>query len=100
MSRRVDKQLLASFQLCYCFVVVVVIVIIVWVRVIGVTVFISRNIFSLLLGFFQQAALISVMSWSFTVMARWFGSVSIIGCVLLAESVHLYLIRGFQTIQL
>ena len=80
------------FSYVTVFVVVVVIVIIVWVRVIGVTVFISRSIliiFSLLLVFFQQAALISVMSWFFTVVTRWFGSVNIGVCGLLAHSVYL-----------
>ena len=51
-----------------------------WVRGIGITVFVSRNIliiFSLLSLFFQQLALIFIMSWFFTVMARWFGSISI-----------------------
>ena len=72
------------FRSLTVFVVVVVIVIIVdvavWVRVIGVSVFVSRNIlsfFSLFSLFLQQAALISVMSWFFTVVARWFVSVSI-----------------------
>ena len=75
------------FRSVTVFVVVVVIVIIVdvavWVRVIGVSVFVSRNIlciFSLFSLFLQQAALISVMSWFFTMVARWFGSVSISAC--------------------
>ena len=73
MSHRLDKQFLASFQLCYCFFVVVVVIVnrvdvAVWVRVFGVTVFNSRiilSIFSLFSLFFQQATLISVMSWFF-----------------------------------
>ena len=50
------------------------------VRGIGVTVFVSRIIliiFSLFSLFFQQSTPISVMSWFSTLMARWFGSVSI-----------------------
>ena len=49
-------------------VVVIIIGVVVWDRVIGVTVYISRillSIFSLFSLFFQQAALISVMSWFF-----------------------------------
>ena len=50
------------------------------VRGIGITVFVSRIIlinFSLLSQFFQQSALIFIMSWLFTKVTRWFGSVSI-----------------------
>ena len=74
------------------FVVVVVITDVgVRVRVVGVTVFVSRIIsiiFSLFSLFFQQAALVSVMSWFFKVVARWFGSVRISVCGLLADSVY------------
>ena len=83
-----------SFRLSFSSftVFVVVVVIIVWVRVIGVTVFVSRSIlsiFSLLSLFFQQATLISVIPWFFTVLARWFGSVSISVCELMAHNVYL-----------
>ena len=76
------------------FVVVVVIVIIVdvavLVRGIGVTVSVSRIlliIFSLFSLFFLQAALISVKSWFFTVVASWFGSVSISVCSIVAHNI-------------
>ena len=84
-----------SFRLSLGFVTVFVVVIInvaVRVRVIGVTVFVSRIIlilFSLFSLFFQQATLISVVSWFFTVVARWFGSVGISICGLLAHSIYL-----------
>ena len=74
------------------FVVVVIIVNIVWVRVIGVTVFVSKIIlsnFSLFSLFFPQATLISLLSWFFTVVARWFGSVSICVCIIVAYSSYL-----------
>ena len=74
-----------SFRLYFCsvtvFVVVIVIVdVAVRVRGIGVTGFVSwifLFIFSLFSLFFQQFTLISVMSWFFTVVARWFGSLGI-----------------------
>ena len=77
------------------FIVVVVFIVVdfgVWFRVIGATVFVSRvvlSFFSLLLLFFQQATLVSVLSWVCTVVARWFGSVGITVCGLLAHSVLL-----------
>ena len=83
--------------------VVIIVDVVVWVRVFGVTVFVSRSnlsIFSLFSLFFPQATLISVMSWFFTVVARWFGSVSISVCSFVAHSIYLQLIRGFQTDQL
>ena len=58
----------------------------------GGTVSVSRFIliiFSLFSLFFQQSALISIMTWFFTVVARWFGSVDISVCGLLAHSVYL-----------
>ena len=73
-------------------VVVVIIVIIVWVRVFGVTVFVSRinlSIFSFFSLFFQQATQVPVRSWFFTVVARWFGSVSICVCSIVAHSIYL-----------
>ena len=77
-------------------VVVVVIIIIVdvavWVRVIGATVYVSEmilSIFSFFSLFFQKGTLISVMSWFFTVMARWFASVGLSFCGLLAHSGYL-----------
>ena len=90
MSYRVVRQFSAFFQLCYCFFVVIVVGITVWIRGIGGTVFVSGiilNIFSLFLLFFQRATMISVMSWFFTVVARWFGSVGISVCGLLAHLV-------------
>ena len=97
MSHSVGKQFLGSFQLCCCFlclVVVVVIIVDVAVRVrgIGVTVSVSRIIlinFKLFSLFFQQSTLISVMPWFFTVVTRWFGSVSISFCSILAQSIYL-----------
>ena len=83
------RLFLGSFTV---FAVVVVVDVAVLVRVIGATVFVSRiilNIFSLFLLFSQQATLISVMSWFFTVVARWFGSAGISVCGLLANSVYL-----------
>ena len=84
------------FSYVTVFVVVVVIVIIVdvavWVRVIGVTVFVSRITlinFSLFSLFFQQVTLISTLPCFFTVVARWFMSVSTNVCQLLAHSVYL-----------
>ena len=70
---------------------VVVVDIIVRVRGIGVTVFASGIIlivFSLFSLFLQQATLISVMSGFFTVVARWFGSVDVSVCGLLAHFVY------------
>ena len=66
--------------------------VVVWVRVTGVTVFVSRIIlsfFSLFSLFFQQATLVLAMSWFFTVVAHWFGSVGINVCGMLAQSVYL-----------
>ena len=80
-----------SFSLVTVFVVVSVGNITVRVRGIGGTVFVSGiilNIFGLFSLFFQQATLISVMSWFFTVVARWFGSVGISICGLLAHIVY------------
>ena len=73
-------------------VVVIIIDVVVWDIVIGVTVFLSRIIFiifSFFSLFFQQATLISIMPWFSAVVARWFGSVSISVCELLAHSVYL-----------
>ena len=61
-------------------VVVIIVALAVWVRVIGAVVFVSSNIlsiFSLFSLFFEQATLISVMSWLFTVVASWFVSVGV-----------------------
>ena len=95
------------FSSVIVFVAVVVIVnfvdVAVWVRVIGVTVFVSRNFLSFLSLFlllFQQTTLVPVMSWFFTAVARWFGSVSINVCGMLAHSVYLLLVLSFQTIEL
>ena len=93
MSHRVDKQFWLSFRSVTVFIVVgIVFDVGIRVRGIGDTVFVSRIIliiFSLFSLFFQQSTLISVMSCFFTVVARWFGSVSIIVCGLLARSVYL-----------
>ena len=82
-----------SFGSVFVSVVVVIIVgVAVRVRGIGVTVFVSMIIliiFSLFSLFFQQSTLIYVMYWFFTVVARWFGSVDISVCGLLAHSVYL-----------
>ena len=62
------------------------------VRGIDITVFISRFILiivSLFPLFFQQSALIFIMSWFFTVVTRWFGSVSICIYSIVAHSVYL-----------
>ena len=80
-----------SFSFVTVFVVVSVVNITVRVRGIGGTVFVSGIIliiFGLFSLFFQQATLISVMSWFFTVVARWFGSVSVSVCGLLAHIVY------------
>ena len=72
-------------------VVVIIVYVAVWVRGIRATVFVSRiflSVFTLFSLFFQQATLISVMSWFFTVVARWFGSVGISVCGLLAHIVY------------
>ena len=83
-----------SFSSVTVFVVVVVIIVgvVAWDRVIDVTVFGSRKIlivFSFFSLFFQQATLISIVPWFSTVVARWFGSVSISVCQLLARNVYL-----------
>ena len=73
-------------------VVVFIVSVVAWDIVIGVNVFVSRNlliIFSFFSLFFQQATLISIMPWFSTVVAGWFGSVSIIVCGLLAHNVYL-----------
>ena len=60
--------------------VVIIVALAVWIGVIGAVVFVSRkilSIFSLFSLFFEQATLISVMSWSFTLVASWFGSVGV-----------------------
>ena len=84
-----------SFLLSFGSVTVVVVMIVdVAVRVRGmrVTVFVSRifliitSLFSL---FFQQSTPISVMSWFFSVVALWFGSVSICVCNIVAHSFYL-----------
>ena len=83
-----------SFWLPFSSIAVFVIIvadIAVRVRGIGVTVFVSGFIlivFSLFSLFFQQAALVSVMSCFFIVVARWFCSVSFSVCGLLAHSVY------------
>ena len=80
-----------SFSFVTVFVVVSVVNITVRVRGIGGTVFVSGIIliiFGFFSMFFQQATLISVMSWFFTVVARWFGSVGISVCGLLAHIVY------------
>ena len=81
-----------SFSFVTVFVVVSVVNITVRVRGIGVTVFVSRIIliiFSLFSLFFQQSILISVMPWFFTVVARWFGFVSICVCSFVVYSIDL-----------
>ena len=73
-------------------VVVLIVDVAVRVRDIAVTVFISRKIliiFSLFLLFFQQSTMISVISWFFTVVARWFGSVSNCICSIVTPSIAL-----------
>ena len=84
-----------SFRLSFSFVTVFVVVSVVNITVrfrgIGGTVFVpgnNLNIFSLLSLSFQQATLISVMSWFFTVVARWFGFVGISVCGFLAHIVY------------
>ena len=80
-----------SFSFDTVFVVVIVVNITVRIRGIGGTVFVSgiiMIIFSLFSLFFQQATPISVMSWLFTVVARWFGSVGVSVCGLLAHIVY------------
>ena len=98
-----------SFWLPFSFVtvfvvdVVITVGFVVWDRVIGVTVSISRinlSVFSLFSLFFQQATLIPVMPWFFTVGARRFVSVSINVCGMLAHNVYLLLVWSFQTIEL
>ena len=72
--------------------VVIFVEVAVRVRVIGVTVFVSRIVlifFSLFSLLFQQATLISVMSWFFEKVARWLWSVGNSVCGLLAHSVYL-----------
>ena len=96
------NSFLLSFGSVTDFVVAVRIVdVAVRVRGIDVTVFVSRIIliiFSFIWLLFQQSTLISIMSWFFTVVARWFGPVSI--CRIVADSIYLQLIRSFQTVQL
>ncbi len=85
------KSFWLSFSFVTVFVVIVVVDITVRVRGIGGTVFVSETIlviFSLFSLFFQQATLISVMSRLFTVVARWFGSVGVGVCELLAHIVY------------
>ena len=84
-----------SFRLSFSSVVVSIIVVVVditvLVRGVGVTVFVSRVslvVASLFLLFFQQATLISVMSWFFTVVALWFGSFGISVCGFLAHIIY------------
>ena len=104
-SQRVGKQFL-TFLALFLFIVIVVvivfvnIVVVVVVRggVIGATVSISRLILrvsSLLFSSFSWTNLIVVMSRFSTVVARWFGSVSIRVCFMLAHSVSLWFIRSF-----
>ena len=88
-----------SFWLSFGSVTVPVVVVVVrffdvavGVRGNGITAFISRFVlivFSLFSLFFQQSALISIMSWFFTVVARWFGSVSICINSIVAHSFYL-----------
>ena len=62
----------------------------VWVRGVGITTFVSRIILiisSLLSLFFKQSALIFILSWFFTVVARWFGSFSICIYSIVAHSI-------------
>ena len=71
-----------SFSSVTVFVAVVVWIVdvAVGVRGIGITAFVSRIILiivSLFSLFFQQSALVFIMSWFFTIVTRWFGSVSI-----------------------
>ena len=61
-------------------VVVRIVDVAVWVRGVDITAFLSRIIliiFSLFSLFFQQSALIFIMSWFLTIVTRWFGSFSI-----------------------
>ena len=83
--------------------VVIIVGFVVWDRVISVTDSTSRiilSIFSLFSLLFQQTTLFPVMSWFFTVVARWFGFVSINVCGMLAHNVYLLLVWSFQTIEL
>ena len=85
------KSFRLSFSFIFVFVVIFVVDITVRIRGIGGTVFVSGIIlilFSLFSLFFQQATLISVMSRLFTVVARWFGSVGVSVCGLLAHIVY------------
>ena len=67
-----------SFPLSFCsitvLIVFVVIIVVVENRVLGATVFVARISLCAfnLLFLFQQATLISIMSWFFAVVARWF----------------------------
>ena len=73
-------------------VIVIIVDVAVWVRVIGVSVSVSRIIlvvFSFFSLFFQQTTLISRLPWLITRVERWFGSVSVNVCELLAYSIFL-----------
>ena len=93
LTGRMNSFWLRFSSVTVCEVVVVIIIgVVVWDIVIGVTVFVSRIIliiFSFFSLFFQQATLISLMPWFSAVVARWFGSISISVCELLAHSVYL-----------
>ena len=83
-----------SFSSVTVFVAVVVWIVdvAVGVRGIGITAFVSRIILiivSLLSLFFQQSALIFIMSWFFTIVTRWFGSVSICIDGIMGYSIYL-----------
>ena len=84
-----------SFRLSFSSVIVSIIVIVVSITVrvrgVGVTVFVSGVIliiFSFFSLFFQEATLVSVMPWIFTVVARWFGSVGVSVCGLLTHIIY------------
>ena len=84
-----------SFRLSFSSVIVSIIVVVVGITVrvrgVGVTVFVSRVIlvvFSLFSLSFQRATLIPVVSWFFTVVTRWFGSVGVSLCGLLTHIIY------------
>ena len=92
LARWVNSFWLSSGSVTVFVAVVVIVDVADRVRGIGVTAFVSRiilivsSLFSLIL---QQSTLIFVMPWFFTVVARWFGSVSICVYSIVAYSVDL-----------
>ena len=67
--------------------------------VIVVTAGTIRIILALLFLAFELAALVSVVTWLFAVVASWFGFFWVLLCGLLRHSIYLHFIWGFQTIQ-